>query len=291
MEIRLLRYFLATAREENITRAAENLHITQPSLSKQLMELENNLGKKLFIRGKRKLTLTEEGLILRKRAEEILELVEKTEREISTETQEISGEISIGGMITDSVLDTATKISRINSRIKFNFYSADAVDVIERLEHGSIDFAILIYPVDTVKFDSFLLPDRSQWGLLIKQDHKLAHNSFITNEDLRNCPLIMHRRVGIQQEIAAKIQINLNELNVVATYNVLQRGPEFFAKSGLGCVITTRDTIASENDDETCFIPILPEITNQYCLVWKRSTSFSKVAKLFIDELKQSLIK
>ena len=141
MEVRELRYFLAVAREENITRAAESLHIAQPSLSKQLMELEKKLGKKLLIRGKRKITLTEEGVLLRKRAEEILELVEKTQQEISSDTEDVIGDIYMGGGTPPSVLGAAAKLRERYPDVKFHFYSGDATDVSERLNHGTLDAA------------------------------------------------------------------------------------------------------------------------------------------------------
>lgn len=163
MDIRLLKYFLAVAREENITRAAEKLYISQPSLSKQLIELEKELGKKLLVRGKRKITLTEEGVILRKRAEEIVSLLEKTEREIGSDLSNIEGEVFIGGNPVKTILKTASNLVKKYNGVKFNFYSGDAEDVCERLEHGSLDFAILLEPVDSVKYDYISLPDGSEW--------------------------------------------------------------------------------------------------------------------------------
>ena len=148
MDIRILRNFLAVTREENITRAAESLHISQPSLSKQLMELEKELGKQLMIRGKRKISLTEDGVLLRKRAEEIIALVEKTEREIRIDTGNISGDISIGGSETETLLHAAASLRRENPNIRFHFYSSDATDVSERLDHGTLDFAVLLEPID-----------------------------------------------------------------------------------------------------------------------------------------------
>ena len=172
MEVRELRYFLAVAREENITRAAESLHIAQPSLSKQLMELERKLGKQLLIRGKRKITLTEEGVLLRKRAEEIIELVEKTEQEISYDLEEVVGEIHIGGSTSKSILSTAAQLRKEHPGIRYQFYSGDATDVSERLNHGSLDFAVMLQPIDSIKYEFLSLPDGSEWGILMtKKTH------------------------------------------------------------------------------------------------------------------------
>lgn len=158
MELRTLQYFLAVTKEENITRAAESLHISQPYLSKQLMELENEFGKQLLIRGKRKITLTEDGIILRKRAEEILSLVEKTEYDLSSNNSQIGGEIIIGGNPTITVLNTAARLRSKYPDVHFQFYSSDAIDVLERLEHGSIDFAVFLEPIDISEYNYISLP-------------------------------------------------------------------------------------------------------------------------------------
>lgn len=184
MELRLLQYFLAVAQEENITRASETLHISQPYLSKQMMELEDQLGKQLFIRGKRRITLTEDGVFLRKRAEEILTLVEKTEKDISGNTHEISGTIRIGGTPTSSLLQHAAKLREKYPEIRFEFYSSDAIDVIERLNHGSLDFAVLLEPVNIENFDYVSLPDSSEWGLLFSTNSPLIKQDSITRDDL-----------------------------------------------------------------------------------------------------------
>lgn len=169
MELRLLRYFLAVAREENITRAAESLHITQPSLSKQLMELEQELGKQLFIRGKRKITLTEEGVLLRKRADEILMLCEKTRREIAQDSDLIGGVISIGGAQSTVVAQATSLIADRYPGVKFQFFNGDAETLMERLDHGTLDFSILIEPVDLVKYEHLPLNETDEWGLLMQK--------------------------------------------------------------------------------------------------------------------------
>ncbi len=290
MDIRLLKYFLAVAREENITRAAEKLYISQPSLSKQLIELEKELGKKLLVRGKRKITLTEEGVILRKRAEEIVSLLEKTEREIGSDLSNIEGEISIGGNPAKTILKTASNLVKKYNGVKFNFYSGDAEDVCERLEHGSLDFAILLEPVDSVKYDYISLPDGSEWGILMSSsDCKLAKQQFITKENLKSLPLILHRRIGLQRVIAKWADINLEDLNIVASYNVVQGSPISFVESGLGYFLTTKDLIEKSLNENVCFIPLKPKLTTKYALVWKRYPIFTKPANAFLEEIKSIL--
>ena len=196
MDIRVLRYFLTVAREENITRAAESLHITQPSLSKQLMELEQELGKQLLVRGKRKLTLTDDGVLLRKRAEEIVALLEKTEQELSADTA-LGGKISIGGLPGKRVLQAAAELRAEHPDVSFDFYSGDACEIIERLDHGSLDFAVLLEPVDGVKYDYVSLGERARWGLIMPDNCELAMKPAIKREDLCNVPLILHKRVDL----------------------------------------------------------------------------------------------
>lgn len=164
MDIRVLRYFLAVAREENITRAAESLHISQPSLSKQLMALESQLGKPLFLRGKRKIVLTEAGVLLRQRAEDIVALLDKTQAELRADPALLGGEIAVSGHPDIRLLRTAAGLRQEHPDIHFAFYSSDEPEVLERLDHGSLDFAVLLMPVDGVKYDYLALPGSAGGG-------------------------------------------------------------------------------------------------------------------------------
>lgn len=282
MEIRLLRYFLAVAREENITRAAESLHISQPSLSRQLMELEQEIGKQLLIRGKRKITLTEEGVLLRKRADEIITLLEKTERELNADAAQISGEVAIGGNPTASVLKAAAALRAEYPGVHFQFYSSDAIDVLERLEHGSLDFSVFLEPIDTMQYEYVSLPDSSRWGLLLPSDHALAQKGFIRKADLSTLPLVFHRRAGLQRIISHWAETEIENLNIAATYNVINGSPEKFVKSGFGCYLTTEDLLPSKLDEAVCFCPLEPPLEIHYALIWKRYAVFSKAAEAFL---------
>lgn len=285
MEIRELRYFLAVAREENITRTAQSLHIAQPSLSKQLMELEKKLGKQLLIRGKKKITLTEEGAILRKRAEEIVELVEKTEHEISYDFEELSGDIYIGGSTSETILSVAADLRREYPDVRFHFYSGDAQDVSERLNHGSLDFAVMLEPVDNIKYEFVSLPDCSQWGVLMNKSDALAAKKALTNEDIKSIPLIMHQRIGLQNEIAHWAGTSTESLNIAATYNVVHGSPIPFVKHGLGYFLTARYLLAPKLDTDVCFLPLEPELPTRLALVWKKHAVFSKVAEAFYGRI------
>lgn len=289
MDIRVLKYFLAVAREENITRAAESLHIAQPSLSKQILDLEQELGKQLLIRGKRKVTLTEEGLLLRKRAEDIVSLVEKTEHEISSDFANISGEVSIGGTASQTLLQTAALIRQQHPDVTFQFYSGDATDIIERLDHGNLDFAVLLQPIDTTKYDFIPLPERSTWGVLMRSDSTFADRTTIHKDDLLQMPLILHRRIGLQQNIADWAQTDIEHLHIAATYNVVHGSPIPYVQNNVGYFVTTRDLLPLTLDSDICFRPLEPKLEVRYNLVWKRRNVFSRAADLYLNTVRNSI--
>lgn len=290
MDIRVLKYFLAVAREENITRAAESLHITQPSLSKQIMDLEQELGKQLLVRGKRKVSLTDEGILLQKRAEDIVALVEKTEREISSDTANISGEIAIGGSLTHTLLQAASSIRLQYPDITFQFYSGDATDITERLDHGNLDFAVLLQPIDTSKYEYIALPDSSLWGVLMQNKSPFSDRNVIRKEDLLQMPLILHRRIGLQQTIANWAQTDIHHLQVAATYNVVHGSPAAMVQNNIGYFLTTRDLLSPTLDDNMVFRPLEPQLRVQYNLVWKRQNIFSKAAGLFREKVQEKVM-
>lgn len=285
MEIRLLRYFLAAAREENITRAAASLHISQPSLSKQLMELEREAGKPLFLRGSRKITLTEEGILLRRRADEIVALVEKTEHELSAGAEQIGGRVAIGGDPTPAVLRAAAAVRGEHPDVRFQFYSSDATDVLERLEHGSLDFAVLLEPVDAARYEYHSLGDRARWGMILPDSCPLAKKAAIEREDLRGLPLVLHHRAGLQREIARWAQTEIERLNVAATYNVVNGDPSVIVQSGLGCLLTTDDHLPGRLNVGACFRPLSPPLQVSHALVWKRYAVLSKAAEVFLRQV------
>lgn len=287
MDIRVLRYFLAVAREENITQAAERLHIAQPSLSKQLIALEEELGKPLFLRGKRKITLTEDGIFLRKRAEEIVSLLEKTEEDIHSDQSSVNGKIAIGGMLNKEILQTATRLHAKHSDIRFSFYSGDATEVMERLDHGNLDFAVLLQPIDPVKYEYLPLEGIDHWGLLLPSDCPLAQKETIEREDLRRVPLIMHARIGLQREIAHWAQAETEDMNVVATYNIINGDPAVFVRSGLGYFLTSQAHLAEQLDCGLCFRPLSPPLEMEHALVWKRYAVHTKAAQAFLAEYKK----
>lgn len=291
MEIRVLRYFLAVAYEESISRAADNiLHVTQPTLSRQMMELEDELGVKLFVRSNRKTLLTEDGMRLRKRAEEIIELVDKTSGEFAkSEAEEISGEICIGGGESDAIriiAETAKLVQEKQPAIKFKLYSGNAQDVSEKLDKGLLDFGIMIEPVDKSKYEFVTLPQKDTWGLLMRSDDVLASREFITIEDLKKLPLIVSSQERIYNMLSSWIKTDFSKLNVVATYNLIFNAA-LLVESKMGYAISLDKLIYKNASTQFKFVPLKPLLEVDLVVVWKRYARFSKAAQLFLTELSE----
>ena len=220
MELRVLQYFLAVAREQNISAAAQSLHLTPPTLSRQLMELEKELGKQLMIRGSRKITLTEDGMRLRRRAEEILELVDRTEKEVMQSDDTVSGDIYIGTGETDGVrqiVRAANQLQGSHPGIRFHIVSGDAMDVCERLDKGLLDFGILLGDMDKTRYSCMELPMKDTWGVLMRWDSPLAQRETISPRDLWDKPLILSRQVDNKSGLYRWLRKEPSELHTVAT--------------------------------------------------------------------------
>ncbi len=288
MELRVLRYFLEVAREENITAAAESLHITQPTLSKQLMDLEYELGKKLFIRGKRRITLTEDGMLLRKRASEIIELVEKTETELQKNDELVVGDIYIGAAETDGIKLIAKLCKNLQDKypnIHYHLFSGNSEDVLEKLDKGLIDFAILFEPSDFKKYNHIKLPVYNNWGLLTKKDNPLAKLEYIKPKDLLNIPLIFSKQALDNNELTGWFGHNVEKLNIVATYNLIYNA-SFFVEEGFGSALTLDNLV---NNPNLCFKPLEPNLKSNLVMAWKKYQVFSKASQIFLDELQKEL--
>ena len=288
MEIRVLRYFLAVAREESISGAADYLHLTQPTLSRQLMDLEEELGKKLFLRGSRKVTLTEDGLLLRKRAEEILDLVEKTQSEFhETDQAGISGDIYIGVGETQAmrmVAQTAREPQADHPQIRYHLYSGNAEDVSERLDKGLVDFGMMIRPFDIKKYDSVQLPATDTWGVLMRKDSPLAERDCIRPRDLWDVPLLTSRQRMAQKELMEWLGKKPEELNLVSTYNLIYNA-SLMVEEGLGYAMTLAGLVNTAGDSVLCFRPLEPTLMVGLDLVWKKYQVFSKATALFLERM------
>ena len=291
MELRVLRYFLAIAQEETISGAADAMHVTQPTLSRQMMELEEELGKTLFIRGKRKISLTDEGMFLRKRAQEIIALVEKTEAEFRTPEEGVSGDVYIGSGETDAmriIAHAAHKLQRDNPHIIFHIFSGNAEDVMEKIDRGFVDFGIFIEPVDLSKYSFVRLPVVDTWGVLMRNDSPLAAQNSIQPNDLLNLPLIISRQSMVKNEIFGWMGDMCNQLNIVATYNLLYNA-SLMVEEGIGYALCLDGIIRTSGDSSLCFRPLKPKVDVGLNVAWKKYQIFSKAAEKFLEYLKREI--
>lgn len=286
MELRVLRYFLAVAREGSVTRAAQRLHISQPTLSKQLKDLEGELGKKLFVRSSFSVRLTEEGMLLRKRAEDILELVDKTEGEFKALGEINGGDIRIGAAESDGNRHLARRIMALQAqypRIRVHLYSGDRNDLAERLDQGLVDFAVLVESNDLSKYNYLPLPGEDAWGVILRRDHPLAQKEAVTPEDLLDVPLICPRQ-GLQKELSDWFREMVDQLNIVATYNLVYNGG-VLAREGLGCLLSFDKLVDTGPNSLLCFRPLTPPLHSKLFLVWKKYAVFSPAAEVFLKSL------
>ena len=290
MELRVLRYFLAVAREQNISAAAQSLHLTQPTLSRQLRELEEALGRQLMIRGKRKITLTEEGMLLRKRAEEILELVDRTEQEVMHTDDAVSGDIYIGTGETDGVRQIIRAAKELQTRhvgIRFHIVSGDAVDVCERLDRGLLDFGILLGDMDKLKYRYLELDGKDTWGILMRRDSPLASQDTVSPRDLWDKPLILSRQTDNKSGLYRWLGKDPEQLHIAATYNLIYNA-SLMVDEGMGYAFTL-NKLVNTADSSLCFRPLKPRLELGMYLVWKKSRIFSRAAEVFLEYLQNGL--
>ncbi len=291
MELRVLKYFLAVAREENITKVAEFLHITQPTLSRQLMQLEEELNAQLFIRGKNRIVLTDEGMLLRRRAEEIVDLANKTEKEFLEQDNLVTGEIFIGGGETNAMHILARIIKEFKEeypQIKYQFYSGNADDIKERLDKGLIDIGLLTEPVDIEKYEFVRLEQKEVWGILAPKDSKLAAKEYATPQDLLKLPLLSTRRTIVQNEIANWFGQDYEQLDIIATYNLIYNAA-IMVEEGIGYAICLEKLVNINDETKIRFIPFYPPLLTGTVIVWKKHQIFSPATARFIEKIKHSL--
>lgn len=292
MDIRVLQYFLAVAREESITKAAETLHMTQPPLSRQLKDLEHELGKQLLIRGSKKVTLTEDGILLRKRAEELVDLMEKTKSELSSSNENITGEVYIGSAETDAISFFAQAAGTLQKEypfIHYHIYSGDAERVLERLDKGLLDFGLLAGAADVEKYNYIQLPIADTWGVLMRKDSPLSEKKSICCEDLWDKPLILSHQASANSEMRSWLKKGEKRLNIVLTYDLIYNASHF-VKKGFGYAIALDKIINTTGDSELCFRPLSPVIEANLCIVWKKYQVFSKASNAFLKTLQNELI-
>ena len=290
MEFRALKYFLIAAKEGSITKAANRLNLTQPNLSRQISYLERDIGKKLFIRSNNKIKLTSEGVLLKKRAEEIIDLIDKTRTEFKSSEEIIAGDIYIGGGETHAIKLITKIMNEIQNEypnIKYHLYSGNSDDVSEKLDKGLLDFGIFIEPAGIEKYDYIKIPAKDTWGVLMRKDSKLAKKKFITKNDLINIPIICSRQPIYNKASDNKFlewfQSDFDKLNVVATYNLIYNA-SIMVKSGIGYAVCL-DKLINTRGSSLCFIPLKPKLESGLNIVWKKNQIFSPAGKIFLEKL------
>ena len=290
MELRVLKYFLAVAREQNITAAAESLHVTQPTLSKQLMDLETDLGCKLFERGKRKITLTEEGVFLRQRAQEIVDLAEKTEAAFVSTHETVTGDVYIGCGETQGmrgIIKIMKLMQETHPDVRFHLYSGNDEDVSERLETGLVDFGLFVGSTRLEKYDYIKLPVHDVWGLLLRKDDPLAKQEGIRPKDLENVPLLCSRQALAHNEFSGWLGKDFSKLRVRSTHNLLFNA-SLMVEEGLGCALAI-EGLVNTADRNLTFRPFEPAVKADLVFARKKYRVLSKAAELFLQYLQKYL--
>lgn len=287
MEIRVLKYFLAVAKEESISKAAEVLHLTQPTLSRQIMDLEIELKTKLLVRGKRnkKIILTDDGKLLKARALEIVELANRTESEFLFDEKNISGDIYIGGGETNAmriVAEVAQKLSKEYPHIKYHLYSGNGDDVAEKMHKGLLDFGLFIEPIDKKEYEFISLGEKDIWGILVRQDAPIANKKYIEPNDLKDIPILTSRQQMIENLISGWLGYNFENLNIIGTYNLLFNA-SLMVESRVGAALCLDKIVTGNN--KLCFIPLKPALEVGIVIAWRKNQILSKAAKLFLQRL------
>lgn len=286
MEIRVLRYFLAVAREQNMTRAAQHLHVTQPTLSKQLKQLEDEVGKKLFIRSNYNLRLTQEGILLRKRAEDIINMVDKTMDEFQSLDDITGGDIYIGAAESKSFCYFATIAKQLQLKypdVRFHLYSGNTEIIAERLDRGLLDFAIIVQEVDLSKYNYIKVPASDRWGVIMRKDDKLANKDFITVNDLMDIPLIVSRQ-GLTEDFPKIFKEKVDDLHIVATFDLIYNA-SIMVKKKFGYALSFDHLIDTSNESELCFRPLYPKLQSNMYIIWKKYQIFSPISQKLLEEM------
>lgn len=288
MEIRVLRYFLTVVREEGINRAAEVLHITQPTLSRQLSQLEEEVGVKLFHRGARKITLTNEGILLRRRAEEILSLVDRTERELMEQEELVDGRIVIGCGELAAVQVLPEIIEAFHEKyplVTYDIFTGNADLVKEQMEKGLIDIGVLLEPINIEKFDFIRLAGKERWVVLMRPDAPLADKEAVSARDLENLPIILPRRTNVQNELTNWLGDSFQTMQVLFTSN-LSTNSAIMVQKGLAYSIVIEGSVPFWDKEKIAYRPLCPELTANSVLAWKKQQPFSLAANKFIEHIK-----
>ena len=290
MELRVLRYFIEVARTQNITAAAERLHITQPTLSKQLMDLEDELGAKLFERGKRRTTLTEDGMLLFQRAKEIVALADLTESAFRSTDERIAGDIAIGCGETKGMrllVDAMKEMRAAHPGVTFRLSSGNFEDISDRLDGGLVDFGLFVGDAAVAKYDYIKLPHSDAWGLLMRADDVLAERATVRPQDLDGLTLLCSRQAVAGNELSGWLGREFGELDIVATYNLIHNAT-YMVEAGMGCAVSI-EGLVNTSGTGLVFRPFEPSLTARLSFAWKRGRQLSRAAAEFLKLLQSKI--
>ena len=287
MEVRVLRYFIEVVQEKNISNAAKRLHISQPTLSRQLMDLEKELGITLFERGHRQIKLTQEGYYLYERAQEITGLVDKTETDLQSQNV-ISGTLDIGAGESAAIQPVMTVIGDIIKKypdVKINLVSGDSDQIYQRLNNGTLDFGIIMGPEKLLDYHSIRLPQKNIWGILVRKDQPIAEKEKITPEDLKGVPIITSAQSKEQDVFRMWAGSLIDQYNFIGQYNLIFNA-RLVVETG-ACLALTYENLINITGTSLIFRPLTPTITDQNNLIWNKNRQLSNVAQVFLNHLKE----
>lgn len=290
MDVRVLRYFLTVAREASFSRAADALYMSQPTLSRQIRDLEEELGTTLFVRTNRNVTLTRDGMRLRRRAQEIVELMDRTREEFENLDEDISGDVCIGSGETHAMralARVAIDVRQEHPGVRYHLFSGNADDVAERLDRGLLDFGVVIDPADLHKYDFLRIPGSDSWGLLMPADHPLAAKEAVTPGDLDGVPLLVSRQSMVAGDLARWLGGDFDRLEIAATYNLVFNAA-IMVEQGMGCALTLDHLVGSMDVGGLCFRPLAPKVESGLNLVWKKYQVFSPAAEAFLRGVREA---
>lgn len=291
METRVLHYFLMVAKLGNVTKAAKSLHITQPTLSRQIADLESEMGIKLFDRSNRHLVLTKAGTVFQQRAKMILDLIAQTEVEVKQENDELTGTIHIGCVESSAsmfIMKIVKQMQKLYPNVKFDIYTGNGDTLRERIDQGFLDCALLIDPVETAKYNYMVLPTKDTWGILVRKDDSLAQKNYVTNTDLYKIPLITNHRSLVRDELIDILKLNPNKLDIVAEYNLTSNAIQL-VKLGDYYLLGIKGIYEMHNDPEITFIPFSPTKQTGHVLAWRKNTLLSPATKKFIQLVSETV--
>ena len=284
MELRIMEYYLAVVREGNISAAAEALHVSQPALSRQIKDLEEELGVTLFERGSRRIRLTEEGMILRRRAEEMVRLMQITESEISRAHSSLTGEVHIGAgesLAFHHLSRIAGEIHKEHPDVRFTITSGDTADLLDQLDNGLVDIALIFTDYDHSQYQGIRLPADDRLGLLMRKDSPLSEKAVVSASDLKGLPLIVPR--------AARALLSSDpgfaDLDIVTVYNLIYNA-SLFVEDGVGYAIGFGGLVNVSGNSALAFRPLESPLSQSGTVIWKKYEVFTPAVNLFLDRLK-----